>query len=979
MLYLAAPLSAARIEGRVSFNRDIRPIMSDTCFRCHGPDKSTRMAGLRLDIRDEALKKTASGVIPIVPGEPEESAIIARVFSPSAAKVMPPKYAHKDLSDEQKEIIKRWVAEGAEYEGHWSYMPISRPLPPPVRGAATAIDAFIIAGLNDAGLKPSPEADRRTLLRRVTLDLTGLPPSLEELSAFLADKSPNAYEKVVDRLLASTRYAEKQAMHWLDAVRYADTVGFHGDNPYPTWPYRDWVLTALDANMPFDQFTREQIAGDLLPGATRAQRVAAAYNRMNRVSSEGGLQPKEYLAKYGADRVRTTSAVWLGMTTGCAECHDHKFDPILAKDFYSMKAFFADIKETGLVPDRGPNAWGAQLLLATPEQETRLAAARARLDLAERRLTEVAGKRSAAAQDWKWEYQRPVSASAQNGTVLRVYNDEPVESTFEKVGSLNSEISPGNGLVVASGPNPDNEVFTIVLRPGGGKWTALALETVQDDSLPGARVARGADRFVLTEMEMELEGARIAPSFAVAKMANRLPDLPAMAALDGDAKTGWGQRMHGEQTNPMLIVFFEQPVETSAAQTLKLTLRFDSATRRAVLGRVRLALSKEQPAAELVRAWRDHARADGAFDLMESAIPRVLSVESVEPDPVRILPRGNFLDDSGEAVEAAVPVFLNKAPLWRRATRLDLAEWIVSKDNPLSARVYVNRAWRQFFGTGISKVLDDLGSQGEWPTHPELLDWLASEFQDGWDMKKLSKTIVMSATYRQSSVGNAEAEQKDPGNRLLARQSRFRVDAEVVRDIALSASGVLKEGFGGPSVRPVQPEGYLAALNFPKRDYAESRGGDQYRRGLYTHWQRAFLHPSMAAFDAPTREECTVNRVGSNTPLQALVLLNDPIYVEASRVFAENILSKGGATLSAQLDWAFERALARRPTAKERVVLSNLHTASLAEFLRSPKAAAALASAGESAHVSKVSLPRVAAMTNIARAILNLSETITRN
>lgn len=980
VLCLTAPLSAARVADRVSFNRDIRPIMSDTCFRCHGPDKSTRMAGLRLDLRDEAIKKTASGVTPIVPGRPEESAIIARVFSTNAAKIMPPKHAHKDLTDEQKETIKRWVAEGAEYEGHWSYVPIRRPAPPPVAGAATPVDAFILARLADAGLKPSPEAGRRTLLRRVTLDLTGLPPSLAELNAFLADKSPGAYEKVVDRLLASKRYAEKQAMHWLDAVRYGDTAGFHGDNPYPAWPYRDWVLNAIDANMPFDQFTREQLAGDLLPDATRSQRIAAAYNRMNRVSAEGGLQPKEYIAKYGADRVRTTSAVWLGMTTGCAECHDHKFDPILAKDFYSMKAFFADIKETGLVPDRGPKAWGTQMLIATPEQETRLAAAKARLDLAERRLTEVAETRMAATQDWKWEPQRPTAATAKNGTTLRIYNDELVDSTYDSKGSLVNEKKPGDGLILATGANPDNETFTVTLRPGAGSWTALAVEAVQDESLPGARVARGADRFVLSEVEVDAAGRRVSPDFAVTTMINATPDLPAIAVIDGDPNTGWGQRSYGGgQGNPLLIVHFEQPLTTSAVQDVTVRLRFDSETRRAVAGRIKLALSKVETPTELAAAWRNYARAEGEFNLMESAIPRVLTVEAVDPETVRILPRGNFLDESGEVVAPAVPVFLNTAPLWRRATRLDLAEWIVAEENPLTARVYVNRAWRQFFGTGISKVLDDLGSQGEWPTHPELLDWLAAEFQEGWDMKKLAKTIVMSATYRQSSNGNPEAERKDPGNRLLARQSRFRVDAEVVRDIALSVSGLLNEEFGGPSVRPKQPDGYLAALNFPKRDYATSRGENQYRRGLYTHWQRTFLHPSIAAFDAPTREECTVNRTSSNTPLQALVLLNDPIYVEASRVFAESVLTKGGVALNAQLDWAFERALARKPTAKERLVLSNLHAASLAEFTKAPKSAVAVASAGEAPGASKASAPRVAAMTNVARAILNLSETITRN
>src|SRR3954447_8827402 len=430
---------AACAHGEVSFNRDIRPIMAETCFRCHGPDKSSRMAGMRLDIRDEALKATRSGVTPIVPGDPDKSAIIQRIFA-AGARVMPPAVIHKELTGAQKNTIRQWVAEGAKYEGHWAYQPVQRVAPPP--GAANPIDAFIRARLEREGLKPSPEADRRTLIRRLSLDLTGIPPTPEETTAFVKDTAPGAYEKLVDRLMASPRYAEQQAMHWLDAIRYADTCGFHGDNALPAWPYRGYVLRAFRDNKPFDAFTREQLAGDLMPNATVEQRVASAYNRLNRTSAEGGLQPKEYLAKYGADRVRTAAAVWLGSTLGCAECHDHKFDPFTSRDFYSMKAFFADIKETGLVPDRGKNAWGSQLALPTPEQEKRqhelkaqLADARARLAA---KMIELEPKRAAWEKDilaryeageLAWHFQRPVSAASANGATVTVYNDEPVEFT----------------------------------------------------------------------------------------------------------------------------------------------------------------------------------------------------------------------------------------------------------------------------------------------------------------------------------------------------------------------------------------------------------------------------------------------------------------------------------------------------------------------------------------------------------------------
>ena len=1054
-LLVAAALLAGRgasadDRARVSFNRDIRPIFADTCFRCHGPDKNARQANLRLDLREEAMRKTRSGVTPIVPGKPEESEIIARVFSTNQYEVMPPPAAHKDLTARQKELIRQWVAEGAQYEGHWAYQPLKRP-PVPEPGAAHPVDAFVRARLAREGLAPSPGADRRTLIRRVTLDLTGLPPAPTEVEAFVADRAPDAYEKLVDRLLASPGYAEKQAMHWLDAVRYADTAGFHGDNALPAWPYRDYVLRAFRDNQPFDQFTREQLAGDLLPGATDAQRVASAYNRLNRSSNEGGIQPREYLAKYAADRVRTTSAVWLGATMGCAECHDHKFDPFLAKDFYSMKAFFADIKETGLVPDRGRNSFVPKLALPSAEQERRLGELTQALDEAERELEARAEARGARRAEWEkqvlewhrsgrldWRFQRPVVARAARGARLTIYNDRPLVVTQYRGGSLVTERITGGGLVVADGPNPENETYTVSFRPGAGSWAALGLEVVQDESLPGDRFARGADRFVLTEAEAELrEGGRarkLAFALATTDGFGEQIENAAAAAIDGDARTGWGVG-YGDGRNVFLALRFAQKLETRAGSTITVRLRQDSALRKATIGRFRLALSSAE------YAWPDHAartdkplrglpadvlkalesppeerteeqqkallahfkwmtpefqplvarvaRLQAERDRLEAGIPRVVVTQSTEPAETRVLARGNFLDESGEVVEPAIPVVFGRvgAPE-RRASRLDLADWIVSPDNPLTARVFVNRAWRQFFGTGLSKVLDDLGSQGEWPTHLELLDWLAAEFvrpewrSDGtheWDVKHLVRTIVTSETYQQSSLGDARLNERDPDNRLLARQSRFRVDAETVRDLALAVSGLLVEQFGGPSVKPYQPEGYLGALNFPKRDYSAGRGADLYRRGLYTHWQRTFLHPSLMTFDAPSREECTVNRVNSNTPLQALVLLNDPIYVEAARVFAQNILREGGPTLEARIGWAFARALGRPPGPEERRVLADLYRASLDQFRRDPAGAARLLGVGDAPRPKDVPPADLAAMTTVARAIFNLHETITRN
>jgi hypothetical protein len=1082
----AATLVAAEPE-RPTFNRDIRPIMSDTCFRCHGPDRIARKAEMRLDIREEATKATRAGRIPIMPGDPGKSEIITRIFS-TGANVMPPKYAHKELTDAQKDTIRRWVADGAVYEGHWTYQPVKRPIVPDVADASgirNPIDRFIRDRLRREGMMPAHEADKRTLLHRVALDLTGLPPTPEEMRAFLADSAPDAYERVVDRLLSSPGYAEERTMHWLDAVRYADTAGFHGDNPIPAWPYRDYVLQAFLHNRPFDAFTREQIAGDLLPNATIEQRVASAYNRLNRTSAEGGLQPKEYLAKYGADRVRTLSAVWMGSTVGCAECHDHRFDPFLSKDFYAMKAFFADIQETGLVPDRGARAWGAQLALPTEAQKQELArldetiiAARKRLDEASAMRVVVEQEKEAALRArWEdgelaWVWQRPATARALGGATLTIYDKEPVVSNFYLDGSLNTGTRPGDGLVVASGVNPDRETYVVTFKPGAGEWRQLGLEVVQDETLPGARYARGADRFLLSEVEAELVEGSQPPRKLAFTMATvndtppavssiNDPGMPPLAAIDGKPATAWGIRF-GEARNPFLALRLADAVKTTADTTIVVTMKHESDLRRATIGRFRLALAADAyawpPTADAGRrlrssdpsgkttwasglpedvlramrrpaedrdvveatamreylvfsnpsseeAYRDLQRLETERGLFEASIPHVVTTVSVDPTITRILPRGNWMDDSAPIVEPAIPRFLGTLDTkGERATRLDLANWLVSKDNPLTARTFVNRTWREFFGAGLSKVIDDLGSQGEWPTHPGLVDWLASEFMHPefdaqgaheWDVKHLIRLIVTSETYKQASFADTRSDDKDPENRLLAHQNRFRIDAENVRDVILRVSGLLSDKFGGPSVSPIEPDGYLAALNFPKREYSASHGDDLNRRGLYTAWQRTFLHPSLLNFDAPTREECTVSRVTSNTPLQALDLLNDPIYVDAARTFARQAatspstpLGTGGARstarsmraidFDAQLAWVFDRALNRAPSGEERALLRGLFDRNLKRFTADPASARALAGEAD-ALPANVNVVRLAAMTTVTRAVLNLHELITRN
>jgi len=1058
------------VQAQVSFNRDIRPIMSDTCFRCHGPDKSSRVMDLRLDIRAEALKPVADGKIPIVPGKPEQSEIIRRIFAADPADIMPPEYAHKALTQAQKETIRQWVAEGAKYEGHWSFQPVQRPpVPDHVEDPTLVenpIDAFIQARLAKDGLHPSPEADRRTLIRRVTLDLTGLPPTPQDVQEFINAKLPDAYTRLVDRLLASPRFAEMETMHWLDAVRYADSRGYHGDNPQPAWPYRDYVLKAFRDNKPFDDFTREQLAGDLIPNATIEQKVASAYNRILRTSQEGGVQDKEYLAKYGADRVRTTSAVWLGLTTGCAECHDHKFDPIKSQDFYAMKAFFADIKEEGLLPGSGEKAW-TTLALPSEDQTQQLAKFDAELKAVQQALDEKTDALKAEQASWErvlqsdfqagrlqWKYQRPFAAASAHGARLTVYNDEPVDSNVYVGGSLQFHHEPGNGLVVASGPNPDNETYTISFRPGAGSWTALGVHVIQDETLPGNRLARGSDRFVLTEVEARVSADGKAPAvkapfvLATTDGFGETGEHPPMAAIDGNPKTGWGEDSD-DGRSPFLALRFARPLKTGPATVVTVYLRQNSEVRRATVGRMRLALSSGEyswpelgegtvaagPPAKtekLPRAgMRDGVPADvlraldvsaekrtkeqvqtlrayfqwsepqlqpafiaveqlkAARSILQTSIPVTFVTVAVAPRETRILPRGNWMDDSGKVVQPAVPMFLGKVDTGGRlATRLDFANWLVSPENPLTARVFANRMWQQFFGTGLSKVLNDLGSQGEWPSHPELLDWLAAEFMQptwqaqgthAWDVKHLVRTLVMSHTYRQSSTSSPALEEKDPDNRLVARQTRFRVDAEVVHDIALSVSGLLVEKFGGPSVKPYQPELYWSALNFPKRDYSVDHGDALYRRGVYIYWQRTFLQPSLAAFDASTREECTVNRVNSNTPLQALVLLNDPIFVEAARVFAQNTLKRGGPTLNGRIAWAFMQALDRAPAPNERQILADLYQKSYEDFRAHPQQAASLLQVGESPVAKDVNPSELAAMTMVTRAIVNLHETITRN
>lgn len=782
---LAATAAASAIAGdaaRIEFNRDIRPILSDSCYTCHGP--GTQEAGLRLDSFEHATEWA------IVAGDPESSEVIARITSDDPDYQMPPPSANRPaVTKAGAEKLRQWIAEGAEYQPHWAYMPLRRLEPKAVEGdvwSRNAIDRFVLAKLAEQGLRPSPEADRETLARRVYLDVTGLPPTTAQLDAFLADNRPDAYERLVDSLLDSPRYAERMATWWFDLVRFSDTVGYHGDQDHRITPYRDYVLKAFNENKPFDEFTIEQLAGDLLPNPDLWQRVATGYNRILQTSHEGGIQEDEYRAKMMADRVRNVSEVWLAASMGCAECHDHKFDPITQRDFFRMGAFFADVDHyASFVP--------------------------------------IAENTSPA--------MRPPEILA---------------------------------------------------------WTLPVFEQLQKID---AQIA---------DIEKQLSGKMPSP--------DKTPDL-----------------------------------------MKKLTeLR--------------------------------HQRVD-----LEAQFTPTMVTEAVKPHEVRLLPRGDWMDKSGEVVTPATPAVLNgpASDEKQRLTRLDLAKWLVAgESNPVTPRVVVNRLWRLYYGSGFTKTLIDMGSQTEPPTYPELLDTLALELvEHEWDLKHVIRLMVTSSAYRQNSAPRYELKDLDPQNRLLARQSRMRLEAEQLRDTALQVSGLLKHQFGGNFVYPYQPDGYYAQLAFPERNYEASKGGDQHRRGVYTHWQRQFLHPWLLAFDAPTREECTAQRPVSNTPSAALVLLNDPSFVEASRGLAARALTEPdkAATDEARLRWAWREATGRQGKGDEIAALLDLLTKHRSHYAAKPQAADELLSVGVAPRPEGVPTEELAAWTSVGRTLINLSETITRD
>lgn len=777
-------------EDEVRFNRDIRPILSDRCFVCHGPDRANRKADLRLDQRASAIDSA------IVPSHADRSSLIERITSDDPEVMMPPAASKKGkLTSKEIDLLRRWIDQGAEYESHWSLVPPARSPLPVVRSTVDSrspIDIYLLAKMEQSGLALSPPADDVTLLRRLTFDVVGLPPTPHDVDEYIRETRPDKFERKVDELLASPSFGERFASYWLDLVRFADTVGYHGDQEHHISPYRDYVIHSLNSNLPFDRFTTEQIAGDLLPKPTTEQRIATAYNRVLQTSHEGGVQAKEYLAKYSADRVRNLSTVWLGLTMGCAECHDHKFDPYTQKDFYSLAAFFADVTEKG---------------------------------------------------DFK----------------------------------------------------------------GAGDTTPT----------------------------------------------KRPPEIDVLDQVDREE-----------------IALVKGRMATSEADIKRLTKE-----------KSRSLAELARKFGQVYRAKKEISKGYRRLSELQSRKRRVMvTVADKNPRPIRILSRGDWMDENGPIVEPAVPEAIRTiGSPGTRSTRLDLAHWLTRPDHPQTSRVFVNRLWYLAFGVGLSKSLEDVGSQGEWPTHPELLDWLACEFvESGWDIKEIERTILESAAYRQSSLESPDQARIDPENRLVARQASRRLSAEMIRDAALMDAGLLVTEIGGRSVRPYQPKGYYRYLNFPTREYKEDVGENLFRRSVYTHWQRQYLHPMLKAFDAPSREECTANRQASNTPSAALVLLNDPEFIEAANQFAARILREELATDSERLKHAWRIVLSRPPNEEERALMLTLLGKHREYFKQYPDAAKSLIEVGRAERDFKLDPIEWAAWGSVARTLLNLDETITR-
>ena len=990
------------------FNREVRPILANNCFQCHGPDAKARKAKLRLD-QQQGATRDLGGYQAVSPGKPTASELMVRILSDDPEEIMPPPKTKKHLTAGEKEILRKWIAAGGNYQEHWAFVaPTEAEIPgkPTDKEVVNPIDRFVRARLKHKGLEPAAGASPTSLIRRVSFSVTGLPPTLQEIDRFLADKSPDAYDKMVGRYLGSPAYGEHMARHWLDLARYADSNGYQYDTERQQWVWRDWVIDAYNSNKPFDEFTIEQLAGDLLPQASAQQRLATGFNRNHGITIEGGIIDEEYRTEYVMDRVVTTSQVWLALTMGCARCHDHKYDAISQKEFYQVFHFFNQ------VPERGANGFAPKQRLASPlaatrkqELEDELKRLKEKLKnprnldaLLEKWTSQVAGKPGGG-----WQMLSPKTMQSSGGSTLRKLDDNSI---------------------LAGGTNPPKDIYEITAATASGKLTAVRLEALTHATLPGGGPGRHSNsNFVLSEFELTATSARNpslskAVKFVKAKADYSQANYEVSKAIDGtvDNSNGWAVDGPTRKKPATAIFIAKAPFGYEGGTLLRFRLRHEGNFGAHGVGRPRLSVTADpadslrlqgvpadirliatrkprdrtsQQSGQLKEYFLAHHNPDRMINERITSIEKqqtasfpetMIMQDMAKPRATHLLHRGQY-NEPGEKVSAGVPAIfpaMEKNP----NTRLGFAQWLMNPDHPLTARVAVNRYWQQLFGTGLVKTAEDFGIQGELPSHPDLLDWLALEFiRSGWDTRHMYRLILNSATYRQTANVGKAAYRDDPENRLLARGPRMRLDAEEIRDAFLASSGLLVRQLGGKSVYPYQPKGLWIELNNRpgySKAYPQGKGDDLYRRSLYTFWKRTVPSPMLKTFDAPEREFCTTRRSKTNTPLQALALLNGPQFVEAARHLAQRMLIKGGQTLNERITYGFRLVNARIPGQPELALLRSAYTENLQHYQSNRQAALKLMQVGDSPFNTGLDQPKLAAMTSVARLLLNLNESITK-
>lgn len=1004
----------------IDFNKQIRPILSENCFQCHGPDQSHRKANYRLDTKEGVFAVGKSGTKNILVKDAKNSELVHRI-EVEGDGFMPPPKSSKKLNADQIKLIKQWINEGANYGEHWAFVvPKSSSAPSVINSkwVKNPIDAFVLSRLESNNINPSPQASKEVLIRRLTLDLIGLPPSLKEIDDYIRDDSPLAYEKVVDRLLSSNQYGERMAMQWLDYARFADSNGFQTDSSRSMWPWRDWVINAYNANMPFNQFTIEQIAGDMLPNATKSQIIATGFNRNHRLNGEGGLIAEEWRIENVIDRVDTTSQTWLGLTLACARCHDHKYDPISQKEFYQFFAFFNNLPESGTLAGNqtGGNTDPVEEI-ESPLQNAETLKIQLAIKEQEALILKLDEKVDNLIKEWEPEFKEKTKSTN------NVWIPLTPKNVKSEGGAKFSKLSDGSYL--AAGKNPPNDVYTIISPISKGAFSAILLECFPDPSLPNQSLGRFSNgNFVLSKIEAELSSSslktplKITFNKATADYSQKGWDIANV--LGNDSSKGWA--VDGPTRRDITKAMFVSPqlVDIPENATIKISLSHQSLSQHNI-GRFRIAISSLpgelitlngfqiplnvtkileidiqkrslQQKEELRKYYKatsfeEHKVASDKLVLLKKNLvdskKNIPGVMVMKEGPVRdtfMLIRGEY-DKKGPKVVAGLPSVLPPLPKDKPMNRLGLAYWMVDPSNPLTSRVWVNRMWEKFFGYGLVRTSENFGAQSEFPSHPELLDWLASEFVSlNWDMKAMQKIVVMSSVYQQSSNLNPNLLNIDPENRILARGSRLRLSGETLRDQALFASGLIVNKTGGPSVRPYMPEGVWDETSRygDLRNYKHDKGEALYRRTMYTIWKRTAAPPTMLLFDAPNREACSVKRSRTNTPLQALALLNEITYVEAARKLAEKMILEGGNTPEDKLTTGFRIVTGRHPDSSELSILLKGFHKDYQDFKSKPENAKRFTSLGESSSANTIDINELAAFTLAANILLNLDEVVNR-